>query len=82
MKYIISGFPEMVLFSPGYAPISPGLPGPDNYQYNYRGPYQMHWLKKTIKHLPFLRLTMDVCRTFRSNFLSRNVFTPVCPGFQ
>jgi hypothetical protein len=35
MKHIISSFPEMVLFSPGYAPISPGLPGPDNYQGNY-----------------------------------------------
>jgi hypothetical protein len=34
MKHIIPGFPEMVMFSPGYAPISPGLPGPHNYQGN------------------------------------------------
>jgi hypothetical protein len=35
MKHIISGFLEMVLFSPGYAPILEHLPGPDNYQRNY-----------------------------------------------
>jgi len=42
----------------------------------------MHWLKKILGHLPFFRLTMDICSTFRSNLLSRNVFIPVCPELQ
>ena len=42
----------------------------------------MHWLKKILGHLPFFRLTMDICSTFRSNLLSRNGFIPVRPGLQ